>query len=499
MTNSAFASLIALASMCWTPAVASAGGLEGLQVMARPGAGTLAGTNATASTGGWTMTFYTSSCSSTLGNSLSGDWNVCYLVDKDANPELTCVGIGMVETADPGVVQLTCCKSYPCTGMCTTYSTVYVDNCVSMGSVASQSFRVMKTAPIPTSSCQSGSACNGVAMQSRCTGPGGSQVVYCLPDCPEGTNRAQIECLDGPDGGAECACGPGDLLCPEKSFCSTSSSFNSESCVPAAGQPEGCEYCCPAGDYPVTQYSCVAPFCACDGRTSNGNDANCNGNEGPLPNWAAASGTSGCVADDVFSVCREFVYLQYESDYTWRPVTKGGLPVTSCFDVCAGYCPEFFDLVDNLAGVCDFTYDCLDAGWKNLALNDKYLMCKGLPANRLAFIVANSEECWRADSIRPWPLPDLEYTSNVATCGTECNRFIVQYQAQNCSASSAAGKQVSAIRALLAEDRRSSNSDAPITTDDVIDALSQRRLKYGLDCSGSGFKTCPAKFNCGAK
>jgi hypothetical protein len=135
----------------------------------------------------------------------------------------------MVETADPGVVQLTCCKSYPCTGMCTTFSTVYVDNCVSMGSVASQSFRVMKTAPIPTSSCQSGSACNGVAMQSRCTGPGGSQVVYCLPDCPEGTNRAQIECLDGPDGGAECACGPGDLLCPEKSFCSTSSSFNSVS------------------------------------------------------------------------------------------------------------------------------------------------------------------------------------------------------------------------------------------------------------------------------
>jgi hypothetical protein len=37
------------------------------------------------------------------------------------------------------------------------------------------------------------------------------------------------------------------------------------------------------------------------------------------------------------------------------PVTKAGRPVTSCWSICEDYCPEFFEAVGGLPGVCSFS------------------------------------------------------------------------------------------------------------------------------------------------
>ncbi len=213
------------------------------------------------------------------------------------------------------------CKSYFDTPM-------DLDHCYFNSNTASVAFQFAADSPAPTSSCSSGeAACNGIAEVKVCRGPGGSQLKYCLPGCPAG--RAQVECLGQNVVGAECKCGSGDLLCPEGSFCSISTSFQGQACAAAKDSPEGCQYCCPSFGRPVTDLGCLAPFCECAGETpSPGNDENCLSGNPPFSNWPAHSGASGCTAGGEFSFCPEFVYLEYNTTSdTWDPVTKIGKKV----------------------------------------------------------------------------------------------------------------------------------------------------------------------------
>ncbi len=40
------------------------------------------------------------------------------------------------------------------------------------------------------------------------------------------------------------------------------------------------------------------------------------------------------------------------------PVTKAGKPIASCWSVCEDFCPEFFEAVGGLPGVCKFSLGC---------------------------------------------------------------------------------------------------------------------------------------------
>jgi hypothetical protein len=91
----------------------------------------------------------------------------------------------------------------------------------------------------------------------------------------------------------------------------------------------GCEFCCPAGELPVTSRGCLAPFCACNAGSDapEGEDATPSANSavrarvhdtqsdigvgrcGPYPNWPSMT-SSQCEPGGEWVNCPNFLYVK---------------------------------------------------------------------------------------------------------------------------------------------------------------------------------------------
>jgi hypothetical protein len=102
----------------------------------------------------------------------------------------------------------------------------------------------------------------------------------------------------------------------------------------------------------------------------------CDGSAGPLPNWPQFTTQSGCKTGGNWIACPNLVFYK-----DGLPVMKTGkvvramaLPfpccsmpmcslflrlcfpqITSCADVCEGFCPNFLDTIGGISSICDYT------------------------------------------------------------------------------------------------------------------------------------------------
>lgn len=337
------------------------------------------------------------------------------------------------------------------------------------------------------------------------------------------SHRYDLQCVEG--GGAVCSCLQWDddsvihewyddympdLLCPESAFCSSTPTFNGVDCVTPNASVTGCDYCCPAGTGHVTPRGCYAPYCACNGDQKTGGDphlwAKCNPDgTGPLPNWPPISESSqGCKAGGPWQTCAAFIYAKVDNSGNAIAVTKRGDPISNCWDVCEDFCPEFFAIIGDLSGLCNYTLDCLHAGYETFVVGspnggspDKYLECKDLAPGVLAHTVDDSAQCWtnNFDTTSGWPYPSKFFRSLFAQrCGLECSGAIGFYQTTSCPADTFAGREVAALRHDMTVLAWEQGQEPP--TDADVEAALRAKYATAATCQTADSAQCPIAFGC---
>ncbi len=52
-----------------------------------------------------------------------------------------------------------------------------------------------------------------------------------------------------------------------------------------------------------------------------------------------------------------FIYAKVDNSGNAIAVTKRGDPISNCWDVCEDFCPEFFAIIGDLSGLCNYTLE----------------------------------------------------------------------------------------------------------------------------------------------